>query len=423
MKIYRDPEEVFAPDHLASILGKSVVNDHPPVDVTPENFREYHAGHAMNVRRGDGALADCIIADLIIMDPQTIKDVQSGKREVSMGYDCDYEEVEPGIGKQHNIIANHVALVEAGRCGVRCSIKDHKQPTAGGKTMKFSTMLGKLLGRAKIGDRAVRDLETELEKMKGEGADAEAIKELEGAIGEAKDAMAEEASGEHTHVHVHMPEQTSTQDDGELAEHIAKNDADHQEFRARLDAIEAALAAGGANDEELHGEGKEGKKVGDSEAEKAIEGELKEEAPAGTGDQAVKAKDSIYLADSFQDTVAGAEILAPGIRYSAFDAKAPAKDSLQAICSLRRKAIDLAYGTAEGRGIVDDLLGGKSFDLPKMSCGEVRGLFRGAVTAKRAANNAAGKGKDTLQGVPVKSSIKSIADMNAATAEYWSKHS
>lgn len=415
VKIYRDPEEVFHPDHIASIVGKSVVNDHPPEDVTPDNFKKYHAGTILNPRRGDGAQSDLLLADILIMDPETIAAVQAGKREVSMGYDCDYEEIEPGIGKQHNIIANHVALVEAGRCGARCSIKDHKS-TAGGNIMGIGKLLGKIIHRAKIGDRAVKDLEAELEKAKKEGADDESVKELENAIGEAKDAMAEgEPNGEHTHVHVHMPDDTRTQDDDVLAEHIAKNDAEHAEFRARLEALEAALTGGSGADAEEKPE----KSLGDSEAEKAIEGELAEEAPPGTADQARKARDSAFLDDSYRDTVAGAEILAPGIRFPTFDKKAAAKDSLSTICNLRRNALDLAYVTPEGRGIIGDVLGGKSFDLPNMSCGDVRGLFRSAVAAKRASNNAAHKAKDRV--LATETGIKSIGDYNKSLSEYWAK--
>jgi len=418
VKIYRDPEDVFHPDHLASIAGKSVVNDHPSEDVTPENFKRYHVGHALNVRRGEGASIDLILADLIIMDPQAIKDIQSGKREVSMGYDCDYEEIEPGIGKQHNIIANHIALVEAGRCGVRCSIKDHQTKVGGTMGLKITSLLGKILRRAKIGDRAVKDLEEELEKAKKEGADDEAVAELEGVLKEAKsDDSGDDTieGGEGVHVHIHGGESDDTKvRDEDMTAFMEQNEADHSEFRSRLDALEAALA----------GMGDAGAQASaDSEAEKALEQELEEEAPAGAKDSARKARDSQFLGDSFQDTVVGAEILAPGIRFPAFDAKAPAKDSLNTICNLRRKALDLAYLTPEGRGIVEDLNGNKALDLPAMSCGEVRTLFRGAVAAKKAANNAAGKTNDAPRGVNTGSKIQTIGDFNKALAEHWAKKS
>ena len=49
-----------------------------------------------------------------------------GVTEVSLGYDADYEQTAPGVGRQTNIIGNHVALVERGRCGPRCAIGDRQ---------------------------------------------------------------------------------------------------------------------------------------------------------------------------------------------------------------------------------------------------------------------------------------------------------
>lgn len=427
VKIFRDPEQVFSAEHLASILGKPVVNDHPNEDVVPANFKRYHVGHAVNVRRGDGVYEDCIVADLLITDPQAIKAVQSGKREVSMGYDCDYEEVEPGIGRQHNIIANHIALVEAGRCGPRCSIKDHQ--TKVGANMKLPSLLGRILRRAKIGDRAVRDLEEELEKAKKEGADDEAVEAIKGALKEAKDDAGEllmtgEEGGTHIHIHTGDPDtdpastpeagDTRTYDDEQVGQFMEQNEAEHSEFRSRLDALEAALAGmnGGA-----------AAASADNEAEVALEEELEQEAPAAVKDKARKARDSQFLGNSFQETVAGAEILAPGIRFPAFDAKMAAKDSLNVICNLRRKAIDLAYHTPEGRGIVEEIVGDKPLDLPAMSCGEVRSLFRGAVAAKRIMNNVSGgKANDTNKSIAT-GTVKSLGDLNKTLNAHWAAKS
>jgi hypothetical protein len=78
-----------------------------------------------NVRRGSGIEDDLMVADLMITDQTAIKAVQDdGIEEVSLGYEADYEQVSPGRGVQRNIVVNHVALVERGRCGPRCAIGD-----------------------------------------------------------------------------------------------------------------------------------------------------------------------------------------------------------------------------------------------------------------------------------------------------------
>jgi uncharacterized protein len=128
IRVDRDPDEVFRPETLASGNGKYVTIDHPPVDVTPENCKELGRGHAMNFRRGENAFDDATLADLFVSCPEAMEGIRTGRlKEISLGYDSDYEEIEPGHGRQSNIVINHIALLGPGeaRCGPRCSIGDH----------------------------------------------------------------------------------------------------------------------------------------------------------------------------------------------------------------------------------------------------------------------------------------------------------
>jgi hypothetical protein len=121
VRVYRMAEEVFAPETVASYEGKPVTLDHPEDNVSPENWRELARGVAQNVRRGEGETADLLLADLLITDAEAIEAVRGGLREISCGYDAGYEDLGPGVGRQTDIIGNHVALVRAGRCGPRCA--------------------------------------------------------------------------------------------------------------------------------------------------------------------------------------------------------------------------------------------------------------------------------------------------------------
>ncbi|MGC8020616.1 hypothetical protein ACP3WW_23160, partial [Salmonella enterica] len=58
-------------------------------------------------------------------------------------------------------------------------------------------------------------------------------------------------------------------------------------------------------------------------------------APTMTGDSA-------SLVAEFQDAKSRAEILAPGIKFPTFDAKANKKVSVDALCSFRRRALTVA---------------------------------------------------------------------------------
>ena len=123
--VIRTEEEVFSREALASFEGKPVTQDHPPgYAVKPYNYGMYAKGHTQNVRRGSGADADCSMADLFINDPDLIRAIKDGTREVSCGYECSYVPDGKGHFFQREIRGNHVAVVAAGRAGHRVSIKD-----------------------------------------------------------------------------------------------------------------------------------------------------------------------------------------------------------------------------------------------------------------------------------------------------------
>ena len=63
--------------------------------VNPENWKELAVGHLQNVRRGTGDQSDLMLADLIVKDENAIQLIEDGLREVSCGYDAEYEQTEP----------------------------------------------------------------------------------------------------------------------------------------------------------------------------------------------------------------------------------------------------------------------------------------------------------------------------------------
>lgn len=118
--VYRLEEDVFAPAAMASFEGKDITRGHPPEMLNAENQAGYSKGHLENVRR-DG---DNTLADLIIKDPSLVSDVENGiLREVSCGYNCNFEPYQDGY-KQTHIIGNHLAIVPRGRAGRDVAIQD-----------------------------------------------------------------------------------------------------------------------------------------------------------------------------------------------------------------------------------------------------------------------------------------------------------
>lgn len=145
IKVYRSDEEVFSQATIASFEGKPVTDKHPTQEVRPDNIAAFGKGHCQNVHRGTGDLADTLLADLVITDPILIAEIESGKREVSCGYECEYIDTHGRI-EQQAIRGNHVAVVSQGRAGERIAIQDTKPK--GGSTMPKldnNTLLGKIL--------------------------------------------------------------------------------------------------------------------------------------------------------------------------------------------------------------------------------------------------------------------------------------
>ena len=135
VKVYRPESSVFAKDSLSTFVGKPTTNDHPPVQVTADNWREYAVGSIGEEVLRDG---EYIRVPITLMDAATIKAVQDGKREISMGYDMELDWT-PGAtsdGQAYdavmtNLRMNHLAIVDRGRAGSRARIDDNN-PTQWG---------------------------------------------------------------------------------------------------------------------------------------------------------------------------------------------------------------------------------------------------------------------------------------------------
>lgn len=184
-KIYvvkRPEEEVFSKAALASFEGKPVVDEHPDENVTPDNIGRYIKGTCRDVRRGEGALSDCVVADLIIYDKDLIKKIESGKRDISCGYDCLWDPKDDDTYVQLEIRGNHVAVVEEGRAGHKVSIRDSRK---GGKTMSEkskNSIWGRMLSAfAHDSDTTPEDLEAaaKMKPASDEGNPAPAVPVVE----------------------------------------------------------------------------------------------------------------------------------------------------------------------------------------------------------------------------------------------------
>lgn len=127
VKVLRDEQTVFDSVAAHSFIGKPITDDHPTQAVTRDNWRDHARGVIMGAMRE----GDYLAFDLLLTDGAAIDKVQSGKRELSNGYDANLEfgDFTAADGtkcqaRQTSIKGNHIALVDRGRAGPECRIVD-----------------------------------------------------------------------------------------------------------------------------------------------------------------------------------------------------------------------------------------------------------------------------------------------------------
>jgi hypothetical protein len=398
--VERTPEVVFAPETLASLLGKSVTIGHPKEFVTPDTWAVLTKGTIHNPRRGEGDQDDLLLADLLITDKFAINEVRNnGLRGISVGYDADYQQIAPGRARQTSIVANHAALVPNPRCGPVCSVQDSRHPSLGEPQMAN-----------KQGAESLKDKLRKLFMTRDSEAFEKALSE------EVKDegGMAENVPA----IHIHMPgaekanASEDTKDDAGEADPMEK-------VMTALDGIAQGMAALGERVSKL-----ESGSTNDSEEEK--KDETKDDEADGDGDESMTqdedadednpkddvsaTNDSASLMAEFQDAKSRAEILAPGVKLPTFDSKAAGKKTTDALCVLRRRALRAALDNSNAdlvRAITGDA------DVSKMTCDAAKMAFhaaselvkqRNTSLARKTADAAANEGKK---------------DINQIHAEFW----
>lgn len=186
IRVYRPEDEVFTDESLQSFANKPVTNNHPPELVSPSNSKQFSVGMSGPEVTRDGMFAKTV---LHVTDGEAIKNIESGKVELSNGYTADIEwtegvtpEGEQYDAIQRNIKGNHIAIVERGRAGPACRVADNL-PTTGDKvTMAKITIdgvdfevsdqaaqaVGKLQARLKDAEMETQEKDEDLKKKEDE---------------------------------------------------------------------------------------------------------------------------------------------------------------------------------------------------------------------------------------------------------------
>lgn len=156
-QVYRPAEELLSEETINSFKLLPIVDDHTMLGtepgMMPAEEKGVHGTSGSDVYGKDGKL----YGDLKIYS-ETLKDeIEAGKKELSMGYFCDYELTPGTFGGQHydavqrNIRGNHIALVEEGRMGPDVRVMDKKI------TMDSMKEISSMVKNAKHGTRRALD--------------------------------------------------------------------------------------------------------------------------------------------------------------------------------------------------------------------------------------------------------------------------
>lgn len=176
------------------------------------------------------------------------------------------------------------------------------------------------------------------------------------------------------------------------------------------DGLSKVLDALKSKDEKGEGEGEDKGEGADKKDDKSDDGKSKDSKGVA---------DSADLEDEFRQTLARAEILAPGIKLATFDAKVERAQTVDRMCALRRRALVQAADDKDTGDIVKPLLAGRTLD--SCTCDAIEPLFVAAAEMVRNANSAITTTSQVHDHGAGNSKPASIADINKANREFWAK--
>ena len=380
--IGREPDEVFRDESIKSFEGKPVTVEHPNEFVNPQNWKHVAVGTTHNVHQGEGGDKDFLMADLLITDKNAIDHVNRDMPQISCGYDSEYEQTGVGRGIQRNIVGNHVALVDRGRAGPRCAIRDSvfKPIQTEVITMAKASIVDRLmsvLGAVKNKDQAALDRVLSADEDMPMG-------ETFGSMDEMKKSMMD---GMKTMMDGMKKSMMDEMMDGMKKSMMDEMMPWKEEMETRKKAVKEDMSARMAEDT-------------------VISPEMLAKNPDMMG--------RVWTGDSVstftRDVLSRAELLAPGI-------STPSGDVSQAeVKSFMVRALAAAATTDAGKECIKPFLSaGQTLDSLKGR--EVAAVFNGAAEVRRLKNNS-GFRPTSVKTADFSKPVE-VADIQKLNEEFW----
>lgn len=433
--VERLPEDVFAPHSIASYAGKPIIDTHAGGEITPGNWREHALGTVLNPRKGEGEESNVLLADLLICDPDTIAMLRTDEKtavskiahQVSAGYNAEYEQLAPGRARQYDIIGNHVALVENGRCGPRCAVGDSEMPVVprrritapGGRATMDAAFATRLRLILKTGDEAALEDAINSAGPDGLGDDAQ-----------PDGTAAPDANPTHN-ITVNINGSGVSPDPAAAAPAMPGTDgmpvpapgmpapgqppaeqvpAWGQAIIQRLAAIETAMQPASSPPDPEQAPPPEADADKKPTADDMPEGMDPDEGKMMT-------TDSMPTKLLFQDTMSRAEMLSPGIRLITLDARQTVRQTHDSLCNFRRTVLARATADQAMHARIAALVEGKNFKT--MTCDQVMNSFIAASELVGALNNSRISTGMMPRAIGLASKAASPADINTQSRKMY----
>lgn len=134
VNVYRSPESLRAA--AETFEAQTVTLNHAWTDA--KNWRRHAVGDVHDIRMDGGNMT----GTLVLRDADAIAKINAGRSQLSNGYKA---EIVPRAGvyegqsyefEQLDLVGNHVAIVDQGRCGAACRIADSAGCHCGGTCEK-----------------------------------------------------------------------------------------------------------------------------------------------------------------------------------------------------------------------------------------------------------------------------------------------
>lgn len=252
----RLPEEVFAPESLASYKGKPIIITHDAGLITKDNVHDEGVGTILSEGYRSG---NDVRAEIIIHDTDEMK--SAGLKELSLGYNLDLDETpgewegQPYDAIQRNIVINHLALVLEARAGeqARLNIDSRDRKRKGATKMSANPKKTKKRARRADGVLTPEELAQKIEEYKARRAQRLAAKadEEEAPAAEEPSVVSTEPEGQDGDDAVVAPAGEEGPSDTEAAIQMVKDRRDRRDAEGDPEDKEAAMGVIAQQDDDM----------------------------------------------------------------------------------------------------------------------------------------------------------------------------